>query len=200
VKKKRVIKPASNHGEKPSKKLTIRQQIFAMEYIKCWNASEAARRAKYSEKSAYAIGYDLLRTPQIRAEIDAQIAQKAMSADEVLARLGDQARGSQFPFIRINDDGFIEFDFSDPEAKNNLHLIKTIRSKRKRLIVGQGEVGIPWQHEWIEVELYNAQAALEILAKHHKLLTDRLDVNANLHVDGLEEILEKVYGNRDAKS
>ena len=82
----------------------------------------------------------------------------------------------------------------------DMHLIKTIRTKRKHVFVGKGEKGTDWEHEWVEVELYNAQTALEILAKHHKLLTDSLDINTTLHVDGLEAILEKVYGDRDTKS
>jgi phage terminase small subunit len=192
AKKKAAIK----NTEKPAKKLTDKQQVFILEYCQCFNASEAARRAGYSVKSAYGAGYLLLRNREVRVAIDAKMQEKAMAADEVLARLSEQARGSQFHFIRVNDDGQIEWDFSDPEAKDHMHLIKTIRTKRKHVFVGKGEEGTDWEHEWVEVELYSAQTALEILAKHHKLLTERLDVNTTLHVDGLEDILEKVYGDK----
>jgi len=101
-----------------------------------------------------------------------------MPANEVLARLADMARGSHRPFIRVSDDGFVYFDFSDPEAQKNLHLIKKIKTKRERRIEGKGEEAEEWEGEWVEVELHDAQSALVTLAKYHRLLTESIDLNA----------------------
>jgi phage terminase small subunit len=57
--------------------LTLRQQAFVSEYIVCKNGSEAARRAKYSEKTAYQIAYENLRKPEIIAAIAAEEAKLA---------------------------------------------------------------------------------------------------------------------------
>lgn len=58
--------------------LTRKQQAFADYYIECGNATEAARRAGYSKKTADRTAYENLRKP----EISAYIAEKCRSTDE----------------------------------------------------------------------------------------------------------------------
>jgi hypothetical protein len=128
-------------------------------------------RAKYT--SAAALASKLLRNVNVQSLVSERIKEKAMSANEVLARLADQARGTHYPFIRIDDDGFVYFDFSDDEAKKHLYLIKKIKTKRNRQIVGKGEDAQTWEGEWIEVELHDPQRALELIGKHHSLFVDR---------------------------
>lgn len=53
-------------------KLTPKQKTFADEYLICGNATEAAKRAGYKEKTAYAMGAENLRKPQIAAYIEEQ--------------------------------------------------------------------------------------------------------------------------------
>lgn len=97
-----------------------------------------------------------------------------MGANEVLKRLSDQARASLFPFVHIDEDGSCYFDFGNPEAQDYFHLIKKIRSKRKRFIV-RGKEDEEWEHEWVEVELYDSQKALIELGRHHALFTDKTE-------------------------
>jgi phage terminase small subunit len=52
--------------------MTPKQKAFADEYIKCGNATKAARQAGYSEKTAEVIGHENLRKPKILAEIKAR--------------------------------------------------------------------------------------------------------------------------------
>ena len=113
-------------------------------------------------------------SPYIRAVIAQRLRDKAMSADEVLYRLGDMARATQRPFIKISDDGFVYFDFSQPEAAENIHLIKKMETKRERRLEN-GRPESEWEGEWVKVELHDAQAALALLGKYHKLLTDKDD-------------------------
>lgn len=105
----------------------------------------------------------------IAAAIKQRLDERAMAADEVLARLADQARGSLKPFVRIGPDGLIYFDFAHPEAEEHLHLVKKAKTKRKRVWEGHGDDAEEWEHEWVEVELYDAQAALKELARVHGL-------------------------------
>jgi hypothetical protein len=111
----------------------------------------------------------------IRAEIEYRLQEDAMRSSEVLKRLGDMARASHMPFIKIADDGFVYFDFSHPEAKANLHLIKKIKTKRERRLVGSGMDAEEWEGEWVEVELHDAAAALRDLGRHFKLFTDKIE-------------------------
>jgi len=86
------------------KPLTNKQKVFVSEYLKCWNASEAARRAGYSEKTAYAIGSELLRKPEIKAVVDTCLQEIQMSADEAMVRNTQVGRGDLGDFFRVVDE------------------------------------------------------------------------------------------------
>lgn len=58
-------------------KLTSRQLAFADYYIECGNATEAAKRAGYSEKAARNIGCENLTKPDISAYIAERMAEAA---------------------------------------------------------------------------------------------------------------------------
>ena len=77
-----------------AKKLTLKQRAFVEHYLECWNATKAAILAGYSSKSARVSGANNMSKYNIRAEVESRIAEMAMSADEVLLRLGQQARGN----------------------------------------------------------------------------------------------------------
>lgn len=142
--------------------LSQKQQAFIEFYLQTWNASEAARRAGYSEKTARAIGAENLTKPDIQAAISDRLAEMKMSADEVLTRLAEQARGSLKPFLRVNRAGDLSgFDLSEGQP---LHLLKKA-SHSKRTYKDTTE-------ETVAIELYDAQAALNLIGRHHKLFTD----------------------------
>jgi phage terminase small subunit len=166
--------------------------VFVDEYLRCWNATKAARRVGYSSRSARSIGAENLTKPDIQAEINSRLAESGLSAAEVLARLTNQARGSFSCFIRLTDAGQIDFDFSSREAQDHVHLIKRLRVKRRRV----EKAGQAWEHEWIEIELIDAQAALIQLGRHHRLFTDRIESIHPLTIPGLDELLDKTYGKR----
>lgn len=54
-------------------KLTIKQQLFCDYYLKCKCATQAAKEAGYSEKTAGAIGAENLTKPLIKEYIDKRI-------------------------------------------------------------------------------------------------------------------------------
>lgn len=118
--------------------------------------------------------------PNIRAEIKYRLEQDGMSASETIKRISDIARASHHPFIRVGHDGFVYFDFSDPEAQKYLHLIKKIKTKRERRIDGSGEEAEEWEGEWVEVELHDSAAALRDLARIHALFTDNTKVTGEI--------------------
>ena len=135
--------------------MTARQQVFIAEYLKCWNASEAARRAGYSEKTATAIGAENLTKPDIAAEIEHRKAAILMSADEVLARLTEQGRAAYAEYFEANGSVNLEKLIADGKG----HLIKKIKPTK----------------EGLEVEFYDAQGALAMIAKARGL--DRIEVS-----------------------
>ncbi|WP_075180573.1 terminase small subunit [Pantoea sp. 1.19] len=72
-------------------KLTDKQELFAREYLSDLNATQAAKRAGYSDKTAYSIGQENLKKPEIQdriAELKAERNERAqVNADYVLRRL-----------------------------------------------------------------------------------------------------------------
>jgi phage terminase large subunit len=117
-------------------------------------------------------GSVLMSKHDIIAEIDRRMSEQVMTSNEVLKRLSDMSKASLLPFIRITNEGFTYFDFSDPDAKNYFHLIKKLKTKRTRRLEGRGDDAEAWEDEWVEVELHDAQSALEKIGKYHKLFTD----------------------------
>jgi phage terminase small subunit len=79
--------------------LTPKQKAFSDYYIECGNASEAARRAGYSPKTAEKIGSENLQKPEISAYIQERMAQqdasRVASADEVLRFYSSVMRGQE---------------------------------------------------------------------------------------------------------
>ena len=78
-------------------KMTPKQQRFCDEYLIDLNATQAAIRAGYSKKTAYSIGIENLRKPEIKSYIDARMAEKESELiadqDEVLKYLTSVMRG-----------------------------------------------------------------------------------------------------------
>lgn len=64
-----------------STQLTPKQRVFVAEYAVCRNGAEAARRAKYSEKTARQMAAENLTKPDIQAAI----AQKEAEVSEKLS-------------------------------------------------------------------------------------------------------------------
>ena len=119
-----------------------------------------------------------LKKTRIRAEIKRRLDERAMSAEEAIYRLGEIGRADLFPFIRIDDDGFVYFNFADSEAKRHLFLIKKIKSKRERRLEGKGDDAEAWEGEWVEVELHDAHAAIRDILKLHGKFIEKMDLTS----------------------
>lgn len=77
--------------------LTPKQKAFADYYLECGNASEAARRAGYSDKHVGENAAKTLKTPKVAAYIAERLGKteqdRIASADEVLQFYSDVMRG-----------------------------------------------------------------------------------------------------------
>lgn len=110
-------------------KLTPKQRKFADEYIISGNATQAAKAAGYSEKTAKDIGAENLSKPNIKAYIDEKLAEisskKTADAKEVLEYLTAVMRGESTASVVVVEgrgEGWssaIEFD-KKPDEKERL--------------------------------------------------------------------------------
>jgi phage terminase small subunit len=147
--------------------LRPKQQAFIEFYLACWNAAQAARDAGYTTK-ANVQGSRMLANASIQAAIAARLAELKMSADEVLTRLTDQARGSIAPFMRVSADG--EFHGFDLGPDKPVHLIRRATSVKRTFRDESNEHSVT-------IELYDAQNALALLGKHHGLFVERTEIS-----------------------
>lgn len=73
------------------KKLTDKQKLFVFEYLIDRNATQAAIRAGYSKKTAYAIGIENLKKPEIQKFLEQYQSDRAercgVKFDEILGEL-----------------------------------------------------------------------------------------------------------------
>lgn len=167
-----------------SMRMTSKQRAFIFEYLKDFNATRAAKNAGYSERTAYSIGWELLKKPEIQEEIERQIELRAMSADEVLVRLTDIARGDIKDLADKTARKFAlnlkTYDENGNEIFNpHTKLIKRIKQKVTVYTSGN-EDGGDREVSDTEIELYSAHEALRDLAKYHNLFTDKDPINIEL--------------------
>lgn len=159
---------------------TDKQKVFIEEYLTCWNATEAARRAGYAHPNKD--GPRLLVNVGISAAIDSRLSEKAMTADEVIARLAEHARGSMVDFVKVDTEN--KFDGFDLSKDAPLHLVK------KLSITKNG----------ISFELYDAQSALLNLGKMHGLFREQGDDNEEEYTEEeLRTLIERVLPAKRSK-
>ena len=180
------------------RELTHKQQRFIEEYCVDFNATQAAIRAGYSEKTAYSIGQRLLKNVEIKAAIEARIKKKTMSADEALTRLADIARGTPAHFVDIDEDGNVTVNLGTESADANLHLIKKLKQTKHTTTVED----ISTEEVRTEFELYDAQRALVDILKMHGKFVDRVEVKfENIDLSSLsDEELQKLEESEDPAS
>lgn len=134
--------------------LNQKQTAFVEEYLTCWNSAEAARRAGYSEKTARSIGSENLTKPDIKAAIEARLAELKMSADEVLVRLTKIGRANIADFAHVSSGNDLR------ELGDSAAVVK----KFKRKITRDNKTET--EYEELELELYPADVNLERLGRH----------------------------------
>lgn len=133
--------------------LTAKQRVFVAEYVRDFNATRAAVAAGYSEKTAYAIGSQNLRKPEIAEEIERAIEVRCMTKSEVLVRLSEQARAEYSAYIL--PDGTV--DVAALVEHGKAHLIKGVKDTQFAR----------------NIEFYDAHAALVQIGRYLKMWTDK---------------------------
>lgn len=144
-------------------KLTPKQQAFIAVYIQSWNATHAAIQAGYSPKTARQQASRLLSNVYVADEIEQRLGQLKMSGNEALARLSDIARGDISDFLTVTDEA-TGIDFEKAIKNGKMHLLK-------KITFGKGKVSF---------EMYDKQAALNTIAKHHGLLNEKIEIDVKL--------------------
>lgn len=147
-------------------KLTLKQQRFADEYIISGNATEAAIKAGYSKKTAYSIGLENLKKPEIKKLIDEKLKElsdkKIADQHEVLAYLTAVLRGeTQSEIVVVEGQG---------EGVSRAKPIQKAPDERERL------------------------KAAELLGKRMGLFKERVELSTDEPSKKLSDILDQLGG------
>lgn len=165
--------------------LTDKQRRFVEEYLVDLNATQAAIRAGYSERTAYRTGADNLRKPQIAAAIaDAQAARSQrtqVEADQVVKELALLAFSDIGQVLDFAGDALhLRQPSAIPEsARRCISGIKV-----RRYTEGRGEDAL--EVEVTEFKLWSKTDALEKLGRHLGLFKDILEHR------GMVKVVEEV--------
>lgn len=179
--------------------LSNKQRMFILEYVKDWNATQAAIRAGYSEQTAYSQGSRLLKDVEISKAIDEHI----MSAEEAANILTDIARGDMADLMDFTTAGYVtELTEVDQETgklrpKKNTKLIRKIKQKVTIITPSNGQ-GEDKEIVDTEFELYSAHEAARDILKYRGKLVDKTEVSGPdggaIPVELFGGALKKVYG------
>jgi phage terminase small subunit len=160
-------------------RLTARQKKFCDEYLIDLNATQAAIRAGYSPNSAGAIGGENLKKPEIRARIDAALAEQSrrtgVTADRVVRELARVAF--------VNAEDVIDFDTATIKNGSSRDDTAAIASVKVKTIPTTDGEGIER-----EIRLADKLKALELLGKRFGMFTDNVNVSGDIGVTIVDDI------------
>lgn len=162
--------------------LTAKQARFCAEYVQDLNGTAAARRAGYSPGSARAIAGQLLAIPHVMAEVSRlealQLKKAGITAEVILDQL---RRIAMFDPADVYDQaGNLKHPKDWPtDARLSLASFDVVIRNTQ---AGDGIVD-----KVAKVKLSDRMAALEMLAKHLGLLTEKVDVNKTIRIEWMPQ-------------
>ena len=111
------------------KRLTLKQELFIREYLIDLNATKAAIRAGYSEKTAGAIGFENLKKPEIAVAIQSaaqeRIERTSIDADYVMQMTDELLKRCMQKEPVLDSDGILtgEWKFDSAGAARAIKLL-----------------------------------------------------------------------------
>lgn len=164
--------------------LTEKQKRFIEEYLIDLNATQAAIRAGYSTDTAYSIGNENLKKPEVRTRIDKAMAERSkrtgVNADRIVEELAKIAFLNPTDLIDINNAALKANVVPEDTAAIQSVKVKTIPTKD-----GNGVER--------EIKMADKIKALELLGKHVGMFKDKLDVTIEKS-EKLDDILSQMGG------
>lgn len=154
---------------KRKRTLNPRQKLFVKHYAKTRNGTKAAKAAGYSKRSASTTASELLTYPKVSEGINRELERRTvkfdLSADEVL----EEIRALAFVNLR---GAFAEDGSLLPLQEMPENVSKALQSvETDELFAGRGVSRVKIGRTR-KVKIADKIRALELLAKHFKLLSD----------------------------
>ena len=164
--------------------MTKKQKRFIEEYLIDLNATQAAIRAGYSPDTAYSIGNENLKKPEIKAHIDKAMAERSkrtgVNADRVVMELAKIAF--------VNADDVIDFKTATVKEGARPEDMAAIQSVKVKTF---GEDGLER-----EIKMADKIKTLELLGSHLGMFKDKVEVSGTLETEKtkLDDLLQQLRG------
>ena len=169
-------------------KLTVKQKLFADEYIKSGNATQSAIKAGYAPKAAYRTGAENLRKPQIKSYIDAKMAEiessKIADAKEVLEFYTRVLREEETEEVTLAAGDKVVTVRKKPSTKDKIAVSREIMKR------------YPLQDPMANEQLRKLKADVRIAEAKAKAIED----SGQDIVTALDLIMDKLVGESDKES
>lgn len=173
----------------------VRREAFCQEYLKrrSPSATEAAKRAGYSEKTAYAQGHRLLKYAEIQARIDELRDERAKrwayDQDRVLEELSYLALADLGRMVKWQENGTVTLVSSEDLDESDRRAIRRVRQTA----------------DGVTVELHDKRAALAELLSELGGVKNTLTLELGGRFEGWldkawEDLQERNSGKRSKKS
>lgn len=170
--------------------LTPKQQRFVAEYAVDLNATQAAIRAGYSEKTAKSIAQENLTKPDIASAIqellDARADRTGVTQDRVIAELAAIAFSDVSDFASWGEDGELQMLASADLSEEASAAIREVYSTTSTVTFQDGgERSTVYK----KVKQHDKLKALELLGRHLGMFKKDVDVNVTVGIT-----IEKLLG------
>jgi phage terminase small subunit len=179
--------------------LTDKQELFAKEYIVDLNATQAAIRAGYSEKTAKSIGQENLTKPDLQQYIQQLMDERSkrveITADMVLREYAKLGFSNITDYLKVEERTF-ETE-SGPRAYKAVEIFETDKIDRSKL---DAISEIRQTKEGISLKLHDKKGALDSIAKHLGMFNDNPNVNVNVTLSYEEQLKRIMSGEHNAPS
>ena len=144
--------------------MSDKQDIWLSEYLRCLNATEAARRAGY-------------KWPDKMGAHN-----KALFADEIKTILSQRIPSPEAIVSRVADIAFADLtDYIDKHGRIDIQLLKASGQGflLKKYKIKKGES--------LEVEYYPADSALDKLMRYHSLYKDTVEHRGSIQITRIQD-------------
>ncbi len=160
----------------PNGKLTAKQSTFVDEYLVDLNATQAAIRAGYSEKTSYSIGQENLNKPEIQEAIQKAMDERSkrteITADNVLKEIAKLGFANMDDYMTVTSDGLAYVDLTNLDRNQAAAITELTVERRKEYNSKEDDADTI---EKVRFKLADKGINLERLGRHLKLFTDKVE-------------------------
>ncbi len=166
-------------------RMNSRHEVFAREYVKDLNGTRAAIAAGYAKKSAHVTASQLLRNPKVQAMVASLTKNHAdkldLDAEKVLSELSRMGFSNILDYVKVTKEGDAYVDLSNL-TREQVAAIQEITVDEH--MEGKGKDARKVKRT--RLKLVDKIRSLDLLGRHIKLFTDRIEVRG---LDGLPDMI-----------